>query len=349
MLRQLSSFLRRLMTLTASLYALGMAVYLALRLVFGDGFWWLSLLNTFAHLLFLPLLPLLALAAFARSRAGTLRLLPLAVVGGLWFAPYFVPRIPNAASGIRLNLLTFNVWGHNHDLSQVETWLRDTEADIVLLQEVSPAYARTDLPHLRDLYPYQSNQPDPTRWGGNITLSRYPIVTEEYIDLQTPETPAPLRLVLDVNGYPVAVYNVHLAWPARQRPRLSLPVSNFYLRVALGFDDRTRNQQITHLLEHLKTEPYPYLVAGDFNTSASSVTYQQLDAIMHDAFRQAGSGLGASWPVSSARGLPGFVPPLIRIDYIWHSDHFRTLDAQLGPHLGSDHLPVLATLELPPA
>lgn len=346
MLHRVSSFLHRLPALAASLYALAMAVYLALRLLFGDGFWWLSLLNTFAHLLFLPLLPLLALAALARSRAGTLRLLPLAVVGGMWFAPYFLPKAQNESSGIRLQTVSFNVWGHNHDLSQIEAWIRATNADIVLLQEISPAYAQAELPHLRDLYPYQSSQSDPSRWGGNITLSRYPILTEDYIDLQTPETPPPLRVVLDVEGYSVAVYNVHLAWPARQHPRLSLPISSFYLKVALGFDDRARNQQITHLIEHLQNEPYPYIVAGDFNMSASSATYQRLAAAMQDSFREVGSGLGTSWPVSSARGLPAFVPPLIRIDYIWHSAHFRALTAQAGPRLGSDHLPVLAGLEL---
>jgi endonuclease/exonuclease/phosphatase family metal-dependent hydrolase len=143
------------------------------------------------------------------------------------------------------------------------------------------------------------------------------------------------------------VYNIHLAWPV-SKPRLPLPFENLYLRVALGYDDSARNQQITYLIEHLQNEPYPYIVAGDFNTSASSATYQRLATVMHDSFREAGSGLGESWPVSASRGLPALVPPLIRIDYIWHSDHFRAITAQRGPRLTSDHLPVQATLELLP-
>lgn len=67
---------------------------------------------------------------------------------------------------------------------------------------------------------------------------------------------------------------------------------------------------------------------------------------MNDSFREAGVGLGTSWPVSRMRGLPWFIPPLIRIDYIWHSDHFRAVMAQQGPERGSDHLPVLATLAM---
>lgn len=340
------SFPRRLLTWAASLYALVMVVYLVLRLVFGDGFWWLSLLNTFAHFLFLPLMPLLALVALVRSRIAALRLLPLAVIGGVWFGPYLLPKAQSSEVGITLRVLTFNVWGNNHDLRPIEAWIRESQADVVLLQEVSPAYAHSELRHLLDLYPYQSGHSDPTRWGGNLTLSRYPIMAEEQFDLQASNAPIPQRLLLDVEGSPVAVYNVHLAWPVSD-PRLPLPVDNLYLRVLLGYDDSTRNRQITNLIEHLQNEPYPYIVAGDFNTSASSVTYQRLAAVMVDSFSEVGVGLGATWPVSASRGLPTLVPPLIRIDYIWHSHHFQTITAKRGPHLTSDHLPLLATLNLP--
>jgi endonuclease/exonuclease/phosphatase (EEP) superfamily protein YafD len=40
------------------------------------------------------------------------------------------------------------------------------------------------------------------------------------------------------------------------------------------------------------------------------------------------------------------MPPLVRIDYVWHSDDFHAVEAALGPYLGSDHLPVTAALAL---
>jgi endonuclease/exonuclease/phosphatase family metal-dependent hydrolase len=67
---------------------------------------------------------------------------------------------------------------------------------------------------------------------------------------------------------------------------------------------------------------------------------------MTDSFKEAGTGFAGSWPVSTARGLPRFLPPLVRIDYIWHSAGLRALDAHIGPAIGSDHLPVRATLTL---
>lgn len=348
---KLGSAFKTLFTLIVALYIAAVACYLILRALLGDRFWPLSLVNTFAYFLFLPLLFLLPLALLLRARRNALRLVPLLLIGGLWFAPYYLPKTPAATEGHLLRVLTFNVWGGNKRMGEAMDWVNASGADVVLLQEVVPFYAQKLLPNLYERYPYHFSQEDLLRWDGspnaNITLSRYPILDMQVVDLHTPETADPLRIVLDVNGQQVAVYNVHLAWPARE-PRWPIPraLYSLPLQVALGYDDRARNNQIAHLLDHLKHEPLPYIVAGDFNTSDQSPTYQALAAHMNDAFRAAGRGFGGSWPVSSARGLPGFLPPLIRIDYIWHSDHLRAVEAGQGPPLGSDHLALLATLAL---
>jgi endonuclease/exonuclease/phosphatase (EEP) superfamily protein YafD len=52
-------------------------------------------------------------------------------------------------------------------------------------------------------------------------------------------------------------------------------------------------------------------------------------------------GFGASWPA-----LFTGIPPLVRIDYIWHSDEFRAISVKQGPDIGSDHLPLYATLDI---
>jgi vancomycin resistance protein VanJ len=341
------SLLKVAFTLIVAVYTVALACYLLMRVLFADRFWWLSLANTFAHLLFLPLLFLLPGAILFKLWRRALLLLPLALIGALWFAPYYLPRTAVASDGKTLKVVSFNVWHRNPNLEGVEAWLREVNADVLILQEIPPAYATDHLPNLLDMYPYQAVQPDDTREGNNITLSRYPILSTDYIDLHVQNSPMPLRMVVDVEGQPVALYNIHLAWPV-SRPRLRIPRqwSNYYTRVLLGFDDRQRNLQIAGLLDHLKTEPHPYIVGGDFNTSDSTPTYSQMAAQMGDTFREAGVGFGGSWPVSSARGLASFVPPLIRIDYLWHSDQFRAIEAKQGSPLGSDHLALVATLLL---
>jgi endonuclease/exonuclease/phosphatase (EEP) superfamily protein YafD len=341
--------LSRLLGWSINLYVIVLAAYGVARLLVGDRFWLLSLLNTFTYLVFAPLLPLLLLALFLRQPRPTLRLLPVMALGGLWFAPY-LPRPAAVASGPSLTVLTQNVWGNNHDLTAFEDWLRGSGADVLLLQEISPAYATDRLPRLADIYPYQAAQPDDSRWGGNLILSRYPLVEVGYIDLATPDTPNPVRAVIEVDGQRVALYNVHMAWPGRRNPRLRLPFglsNNFAVKVALAYDDRARNRQIANLLEHLRAETLPFIIGGDFNTSDQTPTYQHLTGFMQDSFRQAGGGAGMSWPVSAARGMPAWVPPLIRIDYIFHSDGLRAVRAWQAPPLGSDHLGLLAVIALP--
>lgn len=352
---RLGSLFHLLFSFIVGLYIAALAVYLLLRALFGDRFWWLSLVNTFAYFVFLPLLVLLPAALVFKMRRNALRLIPVALIGGLWLAPYYLPRSPNASilAGQTLRALTFNVWGNNQHMDDVETWIRNSGADVVMLQEITPQHTQDVLPRLYERYPYHYDQEDTHHWNGtanyNTTLSRYPIVSIEEVNLGTPDTSNPVRIVLDVNGQKVAVYNVHMAWPG-SKPRFALParLNSYYTRVLLGYNDKLRNAQISSLLDHLKTEPYPHIVAGDFNTSDQTPTYNLLASHLHDSFREGGSGLGGSWPVSSARGLPGFIPPLIRIDYIWHSDSFQTVDAQQGPPLGSDHLALLATLALLP-
>lgn len=339
--------MRRLLGFGVNIYLALLAIYLLLRGLFGDGFWWLSLLNTFAYAWFTPLAVLMPLALVLRHKQAAWRLMPVLALGGLWYAPYYLRRPVDVPAGKVISVVAANVWGHNHDLSRVENWLRTADADLAILQEISPSYTTTTLPGLLDMYPYQASAMDDHRWGGNITLSRYPILSREYVDLGLPKATFPLRVVIDVQGQPVAVYNIHLAWPGGT-PRLPLPrrLQTVYMQVLLGFDDDMRNQEIQRLLQHLETEPYPYIVAGDFNTSDQSATYGQIAVHMTDSFKAVGTGFAGSWPVSTARGLPGFLPPLIRIDYIWHSAAFRALDAHIGPAIGSDHLPVRATLTL---
>ncbi|HEX2905727.1 MAG TPA: hypothetical protein VHO69_02625 [Phototrophicaceae bacterium] len=101
----------RLLMLITGVYSLLLSLHLVARRVFGDRFWWLSLVNTFTHLLFLPLLPLLALAAGLRNWRAALRLLPLAIFGGSRVLPRFLPKRHPLPSGTVLKVATFNVWG----------------------------------------------------------------------------------------------------------------------------------------------------------------------------------------------------------------------------------------------
>jgi vancomycin resistance protein VanJ len=107
-------------------------------------------------------------------------------------------------------------------------------------------------------------------------------------------------------------------------------------------------------LLNLALETSPAIILGDFNMTPRNLLYHRLrKAGLVDAFDSAGTGRGLTFPVRPGKmrsinhrmhWLP--LVPLSRIDYIWHTREITTLDAWVGPNAGSDHLPVLATLDL---
>jgi endonuclease/exonuclease/phosphatase (EEP) superfamily protein YafD len=90
----------------------------------------------------------------------------------------------------------------------------------------------------------------------------------------------------------------------------------------------------------------PSLLVGDFNKTPFSLLYQRLRRHgLLDAFQEVGCGFGFTFPVFG-RFLRLPLPPLVRIDYIWHTPDLRAIRCRTGPDGGSDHLPLRAELEL---
>jgi vancomycin resistance protein VanJ len=317
-----------------SVYLSLLTLYVIMRFTVGDGFWWLSLLNTFAFLLFIPL-PLVLLGAWLQ-KTRWLRWLSVALIAValVWFGQYFLPKTPRDTQGQSVKVVTYNMQAKDKGL---EAFLKETQPDIVFLQEISGTLATTET--MRDLYPYQVAQAE--EWGNKI-LSKYPVLNSK--NLQGFGSSLPQRLELDINGQSVAVYNVHLTWPIGN-PRLNVRfVPGFIAKAISGFDDSQRNAQIDLLIEFLKKETLPYLVVGDFNVSQYSATYGKLSKVAGDSFREVSTGFGNTWPATMQSGLK--LPPLLRLDYVWHSLHFEPQMAKREEALAGDHFPLIVTLEL---
>ncbi len=349
LLRCILRITRTTFILIISVYATATITYLLIRLLVGDGYWRVSFINTFAHWLLFPVFGLLPLALVLRTRYVVYGLLPIFVIAVIWIAPYFLPKFISPPTGTVIRVLTLNTRALIDNMQPVEQFLVESGADVVLLQEVNATNAASLLPSLHDTYPYQSDWSNKPVYSDNQLLSKFPIESIDYFELGLPDTRAPIRAVLNIHGAQVAIYNVHLDWPGGYT-RQPEPIfgwffeNNFYFRSLLGYDESIRNLQIERLLAKLQTEPYPHIIGGDFNMSASSIMYNRVAAQLRDSFLEAGWGLGTSWPDAGVRGMAGWIPPLVRIDYIWHSDGLRSVKAWVGSAVGSDHLPVLADI-----
>jgi len=99
-----------------------------------------------------------------------------------------------------------------------------------------------------------------------------------------------------------------------------------------------RAVQIETVAAYIRKSPYPVILAGDFNDTPVSYSYRQIDNELDDTFVDAGKGLGQT----HAQMLP-----LLRIDYIFHSEELKTIEHKIINKDYSDHFPVVARFVLP--
>jgi endonuclease/exonuclease/phosphatase (EEP) superfamily protein YafD len=117
---------------------------------------------------------------------------------------------------------------------------------------------------------------------------------------------------------------------------------------ARGNWQRRHKQMITLIADDIAGDSNPLILGGDFNTTDQSQTYRLFGPILKNAHWQAGWGFGFTYPTSKIKFLGIFsLPPLVRIDHIFHSKHFISQKAYRLPDSGgSDHFPIVAELVL---
>lgn len=337
--------LRIPIVLVASAYLAGLGAWWVAYLFLGDRNGYLGIVNSLAHLLFLPL-PLVLVAAVAwRSR--------VLLVGGaaattlflmLW-GDALVPRTSRAvAAGESLTVLSFNGLGTNRHLQDFLEAIRQADADVVCLQELSPEQADALRAELRESYPHQALEPRRGVRGMGV-VSRYPLASlGETIPSAWSCRNQALRV--DWNGREVALLNVHLLpFPENLRERE---------KVTDSFRQRETEAEAVAEIAARTAASMPVVVAGDTNVSSINRAYRILTRDLDDAWKGAGAGFGHTFPNRRHANHGGVkrigvpVPSwLVRIDYVFHSEQWRATAARTTRSAGrSDHRGVVATLAL---
>lgn len=339
----MTAWLRRTLQSAGWLYLTAAYIFLGLRTLFSEQ-WLIGLLSNFTLFAFAPLIALLPAAALTGARRLAILMLPLSLGGLLWVGRYFIPKAPPPPSQ-PLKVVTFNVWVDNPTLDRAEGWLRTSEADVILLQEVPPAW-QAGIEDLQDLYPYQAAQPRLPLGTAKLMLSRHPILSLTHFRLTAEDIFVQQRAVIAVHGMQIAVYNVHLYPLKGDYPRLSIRPYNLLVNTLLAYDETIRRAQVDDLRRRVGEEPLPYIVAGDFNFSDQNRLYDRLAASMRDAFMDAGMGFGWTWRAGMGESTHRLIPTLARLDYVWHSAGIRSVAAEVGAGVGSDHYPVQVVLDV---
>jgi endonuclease/exonuclease/phosphatase family metal-dependent hydrolase len=98
-----------------------------------------------------------------------------------------------------------------------------------------------------------------------------------------------------------------------------------------------RAGQADQIRDAIEESPYPVLVAGDFNDTPVSYTYNTISRRLDDAFVSSGKGIGATYKE--------FMLPL-RIDYILHDKNISSWGYTKHNVDFSDHKPIHAVLDI---
>lgn len=259
-----------------------------------------------------------------------------------------------------IKILTYNVnlfrlysWADTPPtFEKIAQAIRETDADIVCLQEFTTTSGRFDERKIRKLFPphakiyYTLHQGDLNL--GLAIFSRFPILESGLIAFPNSYN-ASMFADICCDQDTLRVYNNHLQSFRLHRKNIAFIRSphfsineDFWSEIQdvlhkLSPTLKKQAQQVATVAQHRTHSPYPVLLCGDFNTTPYTYTYAQMKSELTDAFETLRSGTGATFS--------SFFPPM-RIDYMLHSSTICPTDCRVLRLPYSDHFPLLLSFHM---
>ncbi|MAX25416.1 MAG: hypothetical protein CMJ19_13025 [Phycisphaeraceae bacterium] len=292
---------------------------------FGGLHWTLDLLThfRFQYLIVLTVVCLL-LVYLKHRRLAALYLIGVAV-NLLTVLPMYWPTFdgvdPNKP---QLTIMHFNVHVGNKDYDGMAAFISESKRDIVFIQEL---HHRMD-ERLRQMSDYTmvSSVPRYDSFGiGMLVRNDAGLMVNqtqcEDITQGRAQVPA-ITAHLTWEGQPLAIMSLHTLPPYKRRYAIA------------------RDTQLVEAANWINTQTIPTMLIGDLNATPWSNGFRQMiyQTGLHNSAQ--GFGVGASWPADG--GPIGKIP----IDHCLVTDDLVITDRSLGQSHGSDHLPLLVSLQM---
>lgn len=267
----------------------------------------------------LLIIVLMLVFAGLKRRFITAVVLALCLVTGLLPQLQLVPAATAQRNNAELKVLSFNTYKAQAVPAQLAELIIGEEPDVLVLVETSEQlHERLTTLGALEGFGYRTALAPAGGERDTVIFSRFPL-TETSAGLTSAETGwvTMPTVSLDVDGQQVSLAGVHVYPPLGQAKAWTQ-----------GLD------AVAHWIGAHKQ--HPTIVAGDFNATRA-----------HPQYRKASDGLSEStglvprstWPATDSP------TPLIEIDHIISSG-FTVLDTSTTRISGSDHLAILASLQL---
>jgi len=242
---------------------------------------------------------------------GSLVALSIALLLLGWSIPHATAAQP------AFRLMTYNIARGVGGASHLADTVRQQRPDVVCLQEINGLQATMFPDLLRQLPEYAVVQAREV-----ALLSRLPVLNRQ-------ETPIPgttrglLSASIRTRDGQVTVLNAHFT---------TVPLRGGW---AGAVESRTRQEQV--FLSRAQSIQGALVACGDFNTPPQGLVYAELKRHFTNAFEQAGSGPGLTFPATL---------PLARIDHVWLWQA-EAVQAYVPVSRASDHRPLVVDVRLP--
>lgn len=220
-----------------------------------------------------------------------------------------------------LKLLVVNVRMENEDKESFHTLVQKIKPDILLINEPDQVWA-TSIAKLDDDFPYAIKYPLENTYG-MILLSKFPLTESKVNFLVKEDIPSIFTKITLQSGVKIDFYGVH---PEPPKP---------------GTDTYERDTELLLIGKKIKDSEYPTLVAGDLNDVGWSATSKLFRKYSELVDPREGRGLFNTYSV--------FIP-LMRypLDHIFYSKEFGLISLKKLGKIGSDHYPIMITINYEP-
>ncbi len=245
------------------------------------------------------------------------------------------PATQPATQPLRFTVATYNINGLNRHLAKVVANIRETQADLVCLQEVNCGSSPYLKKHLRKRYPFMVfglNE----RFDGFAILSKAPITHRKWMPAGEVNYHSFLHARTRLGGREVHVAAIHLI---PNLPKKDVPAAEQLKHFARL--DAIRSRDVARMAGHFAKD-LPVIALGDYNCLSfqGAVGYMASRGFIDSA------AAATSRPddLYTWKGKFSGRDMTVRIDYIFHTKHFKTLTSRVIHEPGSDHFPVVSQL-----
>ncbi|MBN1822438.1 MAG: endonuclease/exonuclease/phosphatase family protein [Prolixibacteraceae bacterium] len=348
-------FLRLLILLNLILVLLLILNYISVFIP-PDSFWISSIFGLLYPVLFWLNLCFVIFWAFIKPKYLLISLLFL-ILGFGYFKKYvqFHHHIKTEIPGIKVlsyNVRHFEEFGNKQakeTADSVIAYMEQKKPDIICFQE-SRLWPNSifNIPELVNKFEF-INHYQFARNGysmGMVTMTKYPIINMGEIRFEYSGNMAIFTDVV-IDSDTLRIFNLHLQ-SFQINPNDYSVIESRSIETSEDINEvremggkfkrasKMRAQQARIIRENIDWSPYPVLVCGDFNDTPFSYTYRKVKGNLFDAFVESGKGFGQTY----IGKLPSY-----RIDFILHSDKYKSVNFEEGDVHYSDHLPVRCILK----